>query len=104
MSSNLEEKLKELKKLYLKKLADISLSLKILLNSEKINIEEVYFQVHKISGTSGMYGLNELSHISTEFEIYLKEIKEDKSKLQEQELSDKLLKYIEKVETFLSEG
>ena len=100
MDNNLEIKLKELKKGYLKKLEDMILSFKILLNDNKVNIEELYLKVHTISGTSGMYGLSELSNNSTEFEFYLKPLKEEINSIDMIELKDKLsnfINYIEKV-------
>lgn len=102
MDNSLEEKIKELRKGYVIKLKDIISGLKILLTNEKIDIEEIYSKVHTISGTSGMYGLNDVSNISTEFEIYLKNLRNDNSLINELELHEMLLKYIESIDDILT--
>ena len=105
MNNNLEEKLKELKKGYMEKLKSLVVSLKDLYdNFELFNIDELYSKVHTISGTSGMYGLKELSDISTEFEIYLKEIKNNNIDLDESELKQKLVAYTNSIERVVLEG
>ena len=97
--ANLEDKLKELKKWYLEKLEGLALSFKSLLKSvEKIDLDDLYSKVHTISGTSGMYGLNGLSDISTEFEIYLKTIKNNPKLIKKEELKEKLLQYTQSIE------
>lgn len=98
MNESLEDKLKELRKGYLKKLEDLLVGFKVLSNAEKIDIVELYSKVHTISGTSGMYGLQELSNISTDFEVYLKEVKENIDFLNQEELKKKLLGYIAGIE------
>ena len=104
MDNSLEDKLKEFKKGYLKKLETTVLNLTALLENIQSNIEELYSTVHTISGTSGMYGLKNLSDLSTEFEVYLKEIRNDKSLVDEHELFKKLKKYIEDIkDTILGE-
>lgn len=100
-TDDLKNKLNELKKGYLKKLEDILANLKNLLSNEKIDIEELYSNIHKISGTSGIYGLSEISNISTEFEFYLKEIKNGITIIKEQELRTMLLEYIENIDAIL---
>ena len=72
MNKDFEQKLIELRKGYIKKLKDLPSSFIDLSHEEPININEIYLKVHTISGTSGMYGLSDLSNASTEFEIYLK--------------------------------
>lgn len=75
-NNSLSSKINELKKGYLKKIENMLLDLKLLISGNQIDINELYLKVHTISGTSGMYGLADLSSISTEFEIYLKNLKE----------------------------
>lgn len=104
MNNNLESKLKEFKKGYLKKLEDIILGFKTLLNDKDINIEELYKKVHTISGTSGMYGLKEISDISTEFEFYLKLLKENIGIINEDELKNKILNFINDIEKIALTG
>lgn len=102
--NDLENKLKELRQGYLKKLEDVVLSLKSTLQNEEMDVDEIYAEVHKVSGTSGMYGLNEISNISTEFEFYLKELKNDKTLIKPKELSEKLAKYLKNIETSINGG
>lgn len=94
MNDDLEKKLKELKKGYLNKLKDTFPEIKILLNNEPINIQEIYSKVHTIAGTSGMYGLKNLSELSTEFEFYLKPIKESPDLIEIEEFKNKFLNYL----------
>ena len=104
MDNTLEDKLKEFKKGYLKKLETIVENLKKLQNDVKLNLDELYSTVHTSSGTSGMYGLKNLSDLSTEFEVYLKEIRNDKTSINEQELQEKLENYVGNIEkTILGE-
>lgn len=101
MQNNLENKLKELKQAYLKKLEDILLNFKKNLeDTSSVDIAELYSQVHKISGTSGMYGLKKLSEISSKFEMFLKEEKNNKP----QKLKNKLFEYIKIIEETILEG
>jgi len=104
MNNNLEIKLKELKMGYLKKLESMVLSFKALLSDKDINIEELYQKVHTISGTAGMYGLSKLSGDSTEFEIYLKEIRGNSNSAEKNEVEARLLKYIEALEDTVGKG
>lgn len=104
MNSDLEEKLKELKKEYLNKLKDSFPNFKILLNNEPINIQEIYSKVHTISGTSGMYGLKNLSEASTEFEFYLKPLKENPDTINIEELNNYFLNYIKCLEKTITTG
>ncbi len=105
MNNNLEEKLKELKKGYLEKLKILVVTLKDLSdNLEQLNIDDLYSKVHTVSGTSGMYGLKELSDISTNFELYLKEIKNGNKNLNKTELKEKLTEYINNIEIVVLEG
>lgn len=102
MDNNFEEKLKELRKGYLKKLETEVVELKDLLNVDEINVFNVYSKVHKISGTSGMYGLNELSNTSNIFEVYLKEIlkqiEENANSINNSDIQKKLSDYIAYIE------
>lgn len=105
MNNNLEEKLKELKKGYMEKLKILVVTLKDLSdNLEQLDINDLYSKVHTISGTSGMYGLKELSDISTNFELYLKEIKNGNENLNKTELKEKLTEYINNIEIVVLEG
>lgn len=96
MDNNLQEQLKLLKIGYIKKLEVMIPEFVIL--SETFNlsiIDEIYLKVHTISGTSGMYGLNELSNLSTNFELYLKKIKNDSNCYDENIFKNMLIEYIE---------
>lgn len=104
MDKNMELKIKELKKGYLKKLGDMVLSFKAQLNDKNVSIEDLYQKVHSISGTSGMYGLSELSNESTEFEMYLKEIKCYTNSTEQTKIQELLLKYIETIEVTVEKG
>lgn len=99
MDNNLLGKLNILKIGYLKKIESVIPYFKAFLEVPcAYDIDELYLKVHSISGTSGMYGLSELSDISTEFEIYLKEIKNGNNLVNELELKKKLLQYINDIE------
>jgi len=104
MKNELENKLKELCKGYLNKLKGIFLDFSVLIDEEPINIQEVYSKVHTISGTSGMYGLSDLSNTSTEFEIYLKPLKENPESINAKELKNKFSIYLKDIEQILSRG
>lgn len=104
MNSDLEEKLRELRKGYINKLRETFSSFKALLNNEPINIQEVYSKVHTISGTSGMYGIKELSDISTEFEFYLKPFRENPASINTKELKTRFSDYLGLVEIVISIG
>lgn len=104
MNSDLENKLKELKIGYLKKLEGILVELKDLYDTDGLLIEPVYVKVHTISGTSGMYGLSELSNISSNFELYLKDIREKTDTFSEDEFKNKFLNYINDIEKIISAG
>lgn len=104
MNNELVEKLLELRKGYLNKLKEAFPDFKVLLNNVSINIQELYSKVHTISGTSGMYGLKDLSNASTEFEIYLKPFKENPNAVNIEELKNKLKIYLSDIEKMLLEG
>lgn len=104
LPDGLNDKIDEFRKAYLKKLEDVIAGLKYFLDNEKNNIDEIYSKVHQISGTCGMYGLRELSSISTELEFYLKKLKNDNGIMIESELHEIFLKYIKDVETILKRG
>lgn len=104
MNNELVEKLIELRKGYLNKLKEAFPDFKVLLNNDSINIQELYSKVHTISGTSGMYGLKDLSNASTEFEIYLKPFKENPNTVNIEELKNKLKIYLSDIEKMLLEG
>lgn len=105
MDNNLSEGLKTLKIGYLKKLEEMLPSFK-LIDKEitPLYVDELYKKVHTISGTSGMYGLNKLSHISTGFEVYLKDIKCGIKSINEIELKEKLFQYIKTIEKVIDVG
>lgn len=108
MNNDLENKLQGLKQIYLKKLETVLAELKILFESEQIDVNELYSKVHTISGTSGMYGLHQISDISTEFEIYLKKIKaivnSDSDLINKEELRDKFSQYLLNLEKEILKG
>lgn len=103
MADSLQNKLNELKRGYLKKLEGVLSEFYILLEAQKIDYNEIYTKVHTISGTSGMYGLKSLSDISTEFEYYLKDIKNGID-YSEEELKNKFLKYVNSLKKNIFEG
>jgi len=99
MDNNLQEQLQLLKIGYIKKLEGMISEFRVLL--EKIDlsvIDELYPKVHTISGTSGMYGLMELSDISTTFELYLIKIKNDATCYDGKELKTQLIGYVNIIE------
>lgn len=103
--NNLQKELEKLKLGYLKKLEGMVTDFWIIHKEiSHSNIDTLYIKVHTISGTSGMYGLSELSDASTEFEIYLKEIKNDINLMNEAELKEKLFKYIKNIERIVAQG
>lgn len=104
MDSNMEAKLKELRKNYLKKLEGVLSDLKELFNDEPISTEVLYSKIHTISGTSGVYGLKELSNNSSNFEIYLKDKNKNISSFDSAELKGKLYDYIQYLEKMLLTG
>lgn len=101
MDKNFEEKFKELQKGYLNKLRENFSNFKVLLYENPINVQEVYSRVHTISGTSGMYGMYVLSDISTDFEIYLKPIKENPNSLNTEEFKNKFANYLDSIEKII---
>ena len=94
----------ELRKGYLNKLKDNSPYFKILLDQNPLNVQEIYSIIHTIAGTSGMYGLKDISETSTEFEFYLKPIKDNPDSMQSEELKNKFSNYINRIEKLISEG
>jgi len=105
MENNLESKLNVLKKGYLEKMKGLVLGFKDILNDfEQFDFNELYSKVHTISGTSGMYGFLDLSEKSTDFELYLKDIKNNNKDLVETELKEKLSEYIVNIEKVILEG
>lgn len=104
MGNNLQNKLNELKLMYLKKLETIIVDLKVNINSQVIDIDDLYSMVHTISGTSGMYGLNKISDISTNFEVYLKEAKKNPEFVNQEELKNKALEYTAQLEKMILVG
>lgn len=101
MDKKFEEKFKELQTGYLTKLKDNFPSFRALLNENPLNVQEIYSRVHTISGTSGMYGMSDLSDISMDFEIYLKPIKEDPHCANMEELKNKFSNYLDKIEKII---
>lgn len=104
MDNNFEEKLKILRQGYINKLKENFANFKDLAKATPINFEEVYTKVHTISGTSGMYGLNDLSKASTEFEFYLKPFKENPDIINQDELKSKLTNYLDYIEKIIEAG
>lgn len=98
MNNSLEEKLKELKIGYLKKLESVHSELKTLLLADVVDINEIYSKIHTISGTSGMYGISDLSNVSTEFEFYLKPLRENPDSINIDELKNKFSGFIDFLE------
>jgi chemotaxis protein histidine kinase CheA len=103
MNNDLQSKLNELKKAYLKKLENVISNLENILAS-KIDINGLYSIVHTTSGTSGMYGLQDLSSVSTEFEFYLKQVKENSDLINQDELKNKLTDYIRSIKEIVLTG
>lgn len=98
MDNDLQERLLALKLGYIKKIQGILPEFEVLSGKISISlIDELYIKVHTISGTSGMYGLNELSSLSTDFELYLKKIKNDENSYDEKLLKDLLNEYIKNI-------
>lgn len=104
MNNDLETKLKELKQGYVIKLRGILLELNSLVSVLQVDIQEIYSKIHTVSGTSGMYGLSEISEMSTELEFYLKPLRENPGSIDKEELEDKIRKYINQVEEMLAVG
>jgi len=102
MNNDFEAKLRELRRGYLNKLRIILHEVRALCLEIPINIQDVYSKIHTISGTSGMYSLNDLSNVSTVFEFYLKPLKENPETIQEEELKTKLSEYIVYLEKLLT--
>lgn len=94
MNNELSEKLNELRIGYINKLIKSFPNMKVLLDEDPMNIQEIYSRVHTISGTSGMYSLKDLSELSTEFEFYLKPIKENPDSIEIEEFKDKFANYL----------
>lgn len=107
MNVDLSKKLNELKRGYLQKLKNVIFEFEECLDENKIDLSDLYSKVHSISGTCGIYGLNNLSDIATEFEFYLKKIKkkevEDitKDKMLYKIFCKKFSAFIKKVEMIL---
>jgi len=105
MNNSLQEKLLLLKRGYIKKLETMIPEFESLAGKISVStLDEIYVKVHTISGTSGMYGLTDLSDFSTDFELYLKEIKGDINLYDGDVLKDKLLSYIKKIEEIVFTG
>lgn len=103
MNNDLAEKLKELRIGYLNKLRESYPAIKTLVDEEPINIQEIYSKIHTISGTSGMYGLKEVSDISTEFEFYLKPLKENPDLIKIDEFKEKFSNYLNELQKTIGE-
>lgn len=95
MDNNLQETLNALKGAYLIKLKDQLAEFKGYLSDwSQDHFAELYQKVHKISGTSGMYGFLELSEKSTEFERYLMAVQKQMEQMDSEEILSKLEEYI----------
>lgn len=102
--NDIQNKLNELKKGYLKKMETNIEELQSLAQKfEQSNVERIYSIVHTTSGTSGMYGLHKLSESSTEFELYLKPLRNDAGLIKEDEFIEKLTHYIETIQKMMKE-
>lgn len=101
-NEDLKNKLNELKQAYLKSMEGKLFELKELAAKEA-DVNEVYPLVHKIAGTSGIYGLSGLSNLSNEFEIYLKELRNDNSLIDKEEFYQRFGNYINSVERIIGE-
>lgn len=82
MVNKLEEKLGLLKKQYIAKLPSVIHGIKVLWNSlcdhwDNVQICELHRQVHSISGTSGIYGLTNISQTSRDLERFLNQFLEN---------------------------
>lgn|SRR5574344_1226835 len=97
--TDFEDKLKKLKIAYLAKLKDTFPEIAGM-TLEKCGIMEIYQRIHKIAGTSGMYGLREVSEIATKFELYLKPLK-DGNAFDKKELEAKLLSFVEEYKSLI---
>lgn len=104
MNNSLEEKIKELRQGYVNKLRETFPELKDLLYQEPINILDIYSKVHTIAGTSGMYGLQYLSELSTKFEFYLKPLKENIVPINTDEFKIKFSEYLDSIEKIILVG
>lgn len=103
MNNDLAEKLKELRNGYLNKLKESYPGIKALMDEEPINIQEIYSKIHTISGTSGMYGIQDLSEASTEFEFYLKPIKENPNSIKINEFKEKFSNYLNELQKVIGD-
>lgn len=98
MENSLEYKINKFKEGYLIKLREnINIFEDFICCINDINVETLYSEVHKISGTAGMYGLKELSEFSTEFELYLIDVKKEILEVDKNDLKTKLIQYVEKI-------
>lgn len=95
---SLEEKLENFKKAYLQKLQQEVVVLKELLDCSEEDLQETLKTtcaiVHKISGTSGMYKLTEISEISIAFENYTEQGLENTHELLYTEFQEKFKAYL----------
>lgn len=105
MENNLKSRLNKLKICYLIDLKNkIEIFNNMIDNLNQLNIDELYGEVHKISGTGGIYGLKELSNASTNFEFYLKNIKNSNFQTNEVELKNKLIQYVKNIQKSIRGG
>lgn len=98
MVQKLEEKLGLLKQQYLAKLPSVIHDIKVLWNAlcddwDHLQICELHRQVHSISGTSGIYGLTNISHTSRDLERFLNQFLENPpaDRIQKQEVQHLLM-------------
>lgn len=101
MDKNFLENLNKLKKSYIKKLKLSVSDFEMILNNGTIDIQDLYQRIHKISGTSGMYGLFEISNISSSLEFYLKKFKDNPEKINQEDLKQNLSEYLKSFKEFL---
>jgi len=90
-------KLEVLKKAYSQKIKSHIEDLKTFL-AEGFQPEDIYSIIHSISGTSGMFGMSEVSALATDFEFFLKELKNKPKGTDQNILNEKLEKFIRDLE------
>jgi HPt (histidine-containing phosphotransfer) domain-containing protein len=96
MTDGFNAKLDTLKKMYVEKLRALIPEFELIILSEKIDVKEIYQRVHKISGTAGMYGLAGISDLASQFEEYLKPIKDDLNLENQNDIKKKTSEFFDK--------
>ena len=94
MNENLDDSFKEIKDQYEKTIPDKIKSIeeafiKLKKDTKKENVEELRMIVHKIAGSAGMYGYDEVSVDCKAIDLELKDwLEKSEESLPEKELSD----------------